>query len=130
MQCVSDGDGNGEDAIKARGFIDSRRYPTGSGKSSLSRHFCAVTSLSLSLSLQSSAVEQVQDILMDILSWEIAEVVSPCLSRGYFVITYCDQSFPFPWHCLSAAHSLSGATLSSTLKGIPLSATWGRGWSP
>jgi len=37
---------------------------------------------SLSLSLQSSAVEQVLGILMDILSWEIAEVVSPCLSRG------------------------------------------------
>jgi len=38
--------------------------------------------VSLSLSLQSSAVEQVLDILMDILSWEIAEVVSPCLPRG------------------------------------------------
>jgi len=37
---------------------------------------------SLCLSLQSSAVEQVLDILMDILSWEIAEVVSPCLPRG------------------------------------------------
>jgi len=39
----------------------------------------------VSLSLQSSAVEQVLDILMDImdiLSWEIAEVVSPCLPRG------------------------------------------------
>ena len=36
----------------------------------------------VSLSLQSSAVEQVLDILMDILSWEIAEVVSPCLSHG------------------------------------------------
>ena len=35
-----------------------------------------------SLSLQSSAVEQVLHILMDILSWEIAEVVSPCLPRG------------------------------------------------
>ena len=34
------------------------------------------------LSLQSSAVEQVLDILMDILSWETAEVVSPCLPRG------------------------------------------------
>ena len=34
-----------------------------------------------SLSLQSSAVEQVLDIIMDILSWEIAEVVSPCLPR-------------------------------------------------
>jgi len=33
-------------------------------------------------SLQSSAVEQVLDILMDILSWEIAEVVFPCLPRG------------------------------------------------
>ena len=39
-------------------------------------------SLSLSLSLQSSAVEQVLGILMDILSWEIADVVSPCLPRG------------------------------------------------
>ena len=37
---------------------------------------------SLSLSLESSAVEQVLDILMDVLSWEIAEVVSPCLPRG------------------------------------------------
>jgi len=36
----------------------------------------------LSLSLQSSAVEQVLDILIDILSWEIAEVVSLCLPRG------------------------------------------------
>ena len=36
----------------------------------------------LSLSFQSSAVEQVLDILMDILSWEIAEVVSPCLPRS------------------------------------------------
>jgi len=35
-----------------------------------------------SLSLQCSAVEQVLDILMDILSWEIAEVVSPCIPRG------------------------------------------------
>jgi len=35
-----------------------------------------------SLSLQSSAVEQVLDILMDILSWEIADVVSPCLPRS------------------------------------------------
>ena len=43
-----------------------------------------------SLSLQSSAAEQVLDILMDILldilmdilSWEIAEVVSPCLPHG------------------------------------------------
>jgi len=42
-----------------------------------------VLSLSfLFLSLQSSAVEQVLDIPMDILSWEIAEVVSPCLPRG------------------------------------------------
>jgi len=58
-------------------------------------------------------------------------------SRGGFplpslrsVITYCDQSFPSPWQCLSAAPSLSGATLLSTLEGVPLSATWGRGWSP
>jgi len=36
----------------------------------------------ISVSLQSSAVEQVLDILMDILSWDIAEVVSPCLPRG------------------------------------------------
>jgi len=38
----------------------------------------SILSLSLSLSLQSSAVEQV----LDILSWEIAEVVSPCLPRS------------------------------------------------
>jgi len=47
-----------------------------------------------------------------------------------FVITYCDQSFPSPLHCLSAAPSLSGATLLSILEGIPLSATWGCVWSP
>ena len=41
------------------------------------------TSLVLSVSLQSSAVEQVLDILMDILSWEIAKVVSPCLPGGF-----------------------------------------------
>jgi len=35
-----------------------------------------------SLFLQSSAVEQVLDILMDILSWETAKVVSPCLPRS------------------------------------------------
>ena len=45
-----------------------------------SPNYCEV-SLS-SLSLQSSAVEQVLDILVDILFWEIAEVVSPCLPRG------------------------------------------------
>ena len=33
-------------------------------------------------------------------------------------------------HCLSAASSLSGATLLSILEGVPLSATWGRGWLP
>ena len=49
------------------------------------------------------------------------------LPSAWFVITYCDQSFPSPWHCLSMAHSLSGATLFCTLEGIPLSATWGRG---
>jgi len=38
--------------------------------------------LGVFLSLQSSAIEQVLDILMDILSWEIAEVVSSCLPRG------------------------------------------------
>ena len=52
------------------------------------------------------------------------------LPSSRFVITCCDQSFPSPWHCLSVAPSLSGATLLSTLQGIPLSATWGHGWSP
>ena len=52
------------------------------------------------------------------------------LPSSWFVITYCDQSFPSPWHCLSAAPSLSGATLLSTLEGVPLSATRGCGWSP
>ena len=33
-------------------------------------------------------------------------------------------------HCLSAAPSLSGATLLYILEGVPLSATWGRGWLP
>jgi len=82
----------------------------------------------LSLALQSSAVEQVLD-----------PNGYPVLgnSRGgfplpssQFVITYCDQSFPSPWHCLSAAPSLSGGTLLSTLEGVPLSATWGHRWSP
>jgi len=52
------------------------------------------------------------------------------LPSSRFAITYCDQSFPFPWHCLSAAPSLSGATLLSTQEGVPLSTTWGRGCSP
>ena len=38
------------------------------------------------------------------------------LPSSQCVITYCDhQSFPSPWHCLSAAPSLSGATLLSTM---------------
>jgi len=49
------------------------------------------------------------------------------LPSSRFVITYCDQSFPSPWHWLSAAPLLSGATLLSTLEGIPLSITRGRG---
>ena len=40
------------------------------------------------------------------------------LPSSWFVITYCDQSFPSPWYCLSAAPSLSSATLSSTLEGV------------
>ena len=58
------------------------------------------------LSLQSSAVEQVLDILMDILSWEIVEVVSSCLPRGlwpHIVIrvflllgTVCPRHPPYP----------------------------------
>jgi len=51
------------------------------GKDTNGSQFFMFVFLSL-LSLQSSAVEQVLDILMDILSWEIAEVVSPCLPRG------------------------------------------------
>jgi len=49
------------------------------------------------------------------------------LPSSWFVMTYCDQSFPSSWHCLSMAPS--GATLLSTLEGVPLSATWARGWS-
>jgi len=62
--------------------------------------------LSLSLSLQCSAIEQVLDILTDILSWEIAEVVSPCLPRslwseiviGVFLLlgTVCPQHLLYP----------------------------------
>ena len=58
------------------------------------------------LSLQSSAVEQVLDILMDILSWEIAEVVSLCLPHGLwshimirvflFLDTVCLRHPPYP----------------------------------
>jgi len=44
------------------------------------------------------------------------------LPSSRFVIKYCDQSFPSPWHCLYAAPSLSGATPLSILKGVPLSA--------
>jgi len=40
-----------------------------------------------------------------------------------------NQSFPSRRHCLSAAPSLSSRTLLSILEGVPLSATWGRGWS-
>jgi len=54
-------------------------------------------SLSLSLSLQSSSVEQVQDILMGNSRGGFP------LPSSWFVITYCDQSFPSPWHCLSTA---------------------------
>ena len=43
------------------------------------------------------------------------------LPSSRFVITYCDQSFPSPWHCLSAAPSLSGATLLDSHEGVPLS---------
>jgi len=82
-----------------------------------------------SLSLQSSAVEQVLDILMDILSWPGNSRGGFPLPSSQYVITYCDQSFPSPWHCLSAAPSLSGATLLSTLEGVPLFATRGRRWS-
>ena len=59
-----------------------------------------------SLSLQSSAVEQVLYILMYFLSWEIAEVVSHCLPRGlwsHIVIrvflllgTVCPRHPPYP----------------------------------
>ena len=59
-----------------------------------------------SLSLQSSAVEQVLDILMDILSWEIAEMVSPCLPcslwseiviRVFLLLgTVCPRHPPYP----------------------------------
>jgi len=41
------------------------------------------------------------------------------LPSSQFVIRDCDQSFPSPWHCLSTAPSLSGATLLSILEGIP-----------
>jgi len=41
------------------------------------------------------------------------------LPSSQFVIAYCDQSFPSPCYCLSAAPSLSSATLLSTLEGIP-----------
>ena len=82
-----------------------------------------------SLSLQSSAVEQVLDILNEYPVLGNSRGDFP-LPSSWFVITYCDESFPSPWHCLSAALSLSGATLLSTLEGVPLSATWGRGWSP
>jgi len=71
-----------------------------------SQHRYDNNSLIFSLSLQSSAVEQVLDILMDILSWEIAEVVSPCLPRGlwsHIVIrvllllgTVCPRHPPYP----------------------------------
>ena len=48
----------------------------------------AVYQIFISLSLQFSAVEQVLDIQMDTLSWEIAEVVSPCLPRPNFHISH------------------------------------------
>ena len=40
-----------------------------------------------------------------------------------------NQSFPSPRHCLSAAPSLSDATLLTIREGVLLSATRGRGWS-
>jgi len=46
-----------------------------------------------------------------------------------FVIRDCDRSYPSHRHCLSTAPTLSSATLLSILEGVPLSATWGRGWT-
>jgi len=64
---------------------------------------CRVAEISLSSVF---CWEQVLDILMDILSWEIAEVVSPCLPRGlwsHIVIrvflllgTVCPRHPPYP----------------------------------
>jgi len=62
--------------------------------------------LNNSLSLQSSAGQQVLDIQMDILCWEIAQVAYPCLPRGlwsHIVIrvflllgTVCPRHPPYP----------------------------------
>jgi len=61
-----------------------------------------VNVLPISLSLQSSAVEQVLDILTDIRSWEIAEVVSPCLPRGLWshivIRVFLLLGTVCPWH--------------------------------
>jgi len=59
--------------------------------------------ISLSVSLQSSAIEQVLDIhIMNILSWEIAEVVSPCLPRGLWshivIRVFLLLGAVCPWH--------------------------------
>jgi len=70
-------------------------------------------SVTLHLSLQSSAVEQVLDILMDILSWEIARVVSPCLPPVYDHILCSEFSFSLalfvrgtlPIRCYPLVHS-------------------------
>ena len=61
------------------------------------------------LSLQYSAVEQVRDILMDILSWEIAGVVSPCLPCGLWSHIVMRVFLLLGTVCLR--HLLSGATL-------------------
>jgi len=56
----------------------------------------------ISLSLQSSAIEQVLDILMDILSWEIAKVVSPCLTCSLWshivIRVFLLLGTVWPWH--------------------------------
>jgi len=74
------------------------------------------------LSHQSSAVEQVLDILMDILSWEIAKVVSPCLPRGLWshivIRVFLLLGTVCPWH-----------PPYLVLPSCPLS-TWGHGWLP
>jgi len=68
------------------------------------------------LSLQSSAVEQVLGILNGYPVLGNSRGGFPCLPRGLW--SHIVISFPSPWHCLSAAPSLSGATLLSTLEGM------------
>jgi len=114
--------------------------------------YCSNQPINHSLSLQSSAVEQVldilMDILMDILSREIAEVVSPCPPRGlwshiairvfllfgtvcarhppYPVLTSCpiSRAFPYPQPGDTGGRRSAPAVCQSLTSADPTNQSW------